>query len=397
MRSIRTALPLLLLLASATHADGPGKPTAPTEEASRPRDTSAPPPTAIPEADLRFARNLSHAFRQVAKTLQPSVVSIRTVERTAPANVGMRGRPMLRMGPMGPEIVPPNAGTSQRQGLGTGFILREDGVIVTNNHVVRGAGEIRVRLADGRDFEATVAGADPETDVAVLRIDAKDLAAAKLVESKDVDVGDWVLALGSPFGLDQTVTAGIISAKGRDHVGLATFENYLQTDAAINPGNSGGPLCTLDGAVVGMNTAISSGSGGSDGVGFAIPMEMVKRVADSLLADGRMRYGYVGVLLQQADESRETGGAVIAEVVANGPAARAGLQPGDIVTRIDGEPVSGRAALIRAVGTRTPGSVVKVEGTRDGDPFVFDVRLTTRPRAGVAVRDERGELLAPGP
>ena len=406
MRSVHTALPLLLIVACAANAGdastatqgGTPAVTAAPDAGARSPEANKPSTPAIPEADLRFARNLSHAFRQVARTLQPSVVSIRTVERAAPANVGMRGRPMLRMGPNGPELVPPGAGSSQRQGLGTGFILREDGVIVTNNHVVRGAGEIRVRLADGRDFEATIAGADPETDVAVLRIDAKELAAAKLVESKDVDVGDWVLALGSPFGLDQTVTAGIISAKGRDHVGLATFENYLQTDAAINPGNSGGPLCTLDGAVVGMNTAISSGSGGSDGVGFAIPMEMVKRVADSLLADGRMRYGYMGVLLQQqTDESRETGGAVIAEVVANSPAARAGLQPGDIVTRIDGEPVAGRAALIRAIGTRTPGSVVKVEGTRDGDPFVFDVKLTTRPRAGVPVRDERGQLLSPGP
>ena len=398
MRPIRTAIPLMLLLASAARAGTAAPVTDPPAQtpAGRP---ATPADTAIPEADLRFARNLSHAFRQVAKSLQPSVVSIRTVERTAPAAVNMRGRPMLRMGPMGPEIVPPSAGAPQRQGLGTGFVLREDGVIVTNNHVVRGAGEIRVRLSDGRDFEATVAGADPETDVAVLRIDAKGLSAARLVESKEVDVGDWVLALGSPFGLDQTVTAGIISAKGRDHVGLATFENYLQTDAAINPGNSGGPLCTLDGTVVGMNTAISSGSGGgSDGVGFAIPMEMVKRVAESLLTDGRMRYGYMGVLLQQsADEARESGGAVIAEVVANSPAARAGLQPGDVVTRIDGEPISGRAALIRTVGTRTPGSVVKVEVTRDGEPMVFDVKLTTRPRAGVAVRDERGQLLQPGP
>lgn len=392
MRPIHTALPVLLLLASTARAG---------EQSAKPATTA--PTTAaaagvIPEADLRFARNLSHAFRQVAKTMQPSVVSIRTVERSAPANVSMRGRPMLRMGPNGPEIVAPGAGSPQRQGLGTGFVLREDGVIVTNNHVVRGAGEIRVRMADGREFDAALVGGDADTDIAVLRVEAKGLAAAKLVESKEVEVGDWVLAIGSPFGLDQTVTAGIVSAKGRDHVGLATFENYLQTDAAINPGNSGGPLCTLDGAVVGMNTAISSGSGGSDGVGFAIPVEMVKRVADSILQDGRMRYGYIGVLLAQSPEgTREAGGAVIAEVIAASPAAKAGLEPGDVITRIDGEPIADRAALMRTVGTREPGTIVKVEATRGGEPVIANVKLATRPRAGTPMRDERDDPVLPVP
>ena len=380
---------LTMMIALAPHALAAGD-TSPVTEASA---TS----TATTE-DLRFARNLSRAFRHVAKGLQPSVVSIRTVERAEPRNVAMRGRPMIRMGPGGPELVQPDSTMPQRQGLGTGFVLRDDGVIVTNNHVVRGAGDIRVRLADAREFDATLVGADPETDVAVLRIDANGLAAAKLVESKDVDVGDWVLALGSPFGLDQTVTAGIISAKGRDHVGLATFENYLQTDAAINPGNSGGPLCTLDGAVVGMNTAISSGSGGSDGVGFAIPVEMVKRVADSILKEGRMRYGYMGVLLAQSPEgSRDAGGAVIAEVIAASPAAKAGLEPGDVIQRIDGEPIADRAALMRTVGTREPGTVVKVEAARAGEAFTANVKLVTRPRTGVPMRDERDEPVAPAP
>ena len=392
MRSIRSAIPLTLLLASAAAAADPGPKSVGTGA-----DAPAAATAAMPEADLRFARSLSHAFRQVAKIVQPSVVSIRTVERTATGNVAMRGAPVIRMGPMGPELVRPGA-SPQRSGLGTGFVLREDGVLVTNNHVVRGAGDIRVRMADGREFDATVVGADPETDVAVLRIDAKGLAAAKLVESKEVDVGDWVLALGSPFGLDQTVTAGIISAKGRDHVGLATFENYLQTDAVINPGNSGGPLCTLDGAVVGMNTAISSGGGGSDGVGFAIPVEMVKRVADSILKEGRMRYGYIGVLLAQVPEgTRDAGGAVIAEVIAASPAAKAGLEPGDVITRIDGEPIADRAALIRTVGTREPGTVVKVEAVRDGEPFTANVKLVTRPRSGMPMRDERDEPVSPAP
>jgi serine protease Do len=284
-------------------------------------------------------------------------------------------------------------GMPQRKGLGTGFILRDDGTIVTNNHVVRGAQSIRVRLSDGREFDASILGADPETDVAVLHIDAKGLPAAKLMESKDIEVGDWVLALGSPFGLEQTVTAGIISAKGRDHVGLATFENYLQTDAAINPGNSGGPLCSLDGAVVGMNTAIGSGGGGgNDGVGFAIPMEMVKRAADALVQDGRVRYGYIGVLLQEVPG---IDGAVIGDVVAGGPADKAGLQPGDVIVQVDGVATTSRAALTRTVGTHEPGTMVKVHALRNGEDVHAEVKLAVRPSSGVAVRDERGGVLQP--
>ena len=378
MRTIHTALPLLLLLASSAHAADTAQPAA-TNQSSKQE--------AIPEADLRFARNLSHAFRQVARAVQPSVVSIHTVE-AAPA--AMRGAFAMPRGPMG-RGARENA-MPQRQGLGTGFILRDDGTIVTNNHVVRGAQSIRVRLSDGREFDASILGADPETDVAVLHIDAKGLPAAKLMESKDIEVGDWVLALGSPFGLEQTVTAGIISAKGRDHVGLATFENYLQTDAAINPGNSGGPLCSLDGAVVGMNTAIGGGSGGNDGVGFAIPMEMVKRAADALVQDGRVRYGYIGVLLQDVPG---IDGAVIGDVVAGGPADKAGLQPGDVIVQVDGAATTSRAALTRTVGTRDPGTMVKVHALRNGEDVHAEVKLAVRPTAGVAVRDERGGVLQP--
>jgi serine protease Do len=379
MRTIHTALPLLLLLASAAHAADTAQPAATTQASKQ---------EAIPEADLRFARNLSKAFRQVARMVQPSVVSIHTVE-AAPAKA--RGAFVMPRGQPGRGT--PENGMPQRKGLGTGFILRDDGTIVTNNHVVRGAQSIRVRLSDGREFDASILGADPETDVAVLHIDAKGLPAAKLMESKDIEVGDWVLALGSPFGLEQTVTAGIISAKGRDHVGLATFENYLQTDAAINPGNSGGPLCSLDGAVVGMNTAIGSGGGGgNDGVGFAIPMEMVKRAADALVQDGRVRYGYIGVLLQEVPG---IDGAVIGDVVAGGPADKAGLQPGDVIVQVDGVAVNSRASLTRTVGTREPGTMVKVHALRNGEDVHAEVKLAVRPTAGVAVRDERGGVLQP--
>jgi serine protease Do len=339
--------------------------------------------------DLRFARNLSRAFRHVAKGLQPSVVSIRTIEGGATPVVA-RGPMRFRMGPGG---LQPEGAVPQREGQGTGFVLREDGTILTNNHVIRGASQIAVRLSDGREFPATVLGGDPETDVAVLRIDTKGLTPVRVIESGEVEVGDWVLALGNPFGLEQTVTAGIISAKGRDEVGLATFENYLQTDAAINPGNSGGPLCTLDGAVVGMNTAIGSRTGGNDGVGFAIPMEIVKRAADDILQDGRVRYGYMGVMLQDLGGEQ---GAMIANVLPGGPADKAGIQRGDVIRRVDGISVGSRASLMRAIGAKTPGTVVKLDLLRDGMDVSAEVTLATRPTAGVAVRDERGDVLEPG-
>ena len=384
MRAIRTALPLLIVLASA-EVSGAVDTTnaAPVVVApSAPADANA-------DADLRFARNLSRAFRQVARSVQPSVVSVRTVEATRGRNDA--ALPMLRFGPRGPEVVSPQP-VPARQGLGTGFILSADGAVVTNNHVVRGAERIMVRLADGREFEASLVGVDPDTDVAVLRVPASGLTPAKLVDSSEVEVGDWVLALGSPFGLDQTVTAGIISAKGREGVGLAVFENYLQTDAAINPGNSGGPLVTLDGAVVGMNTAIGSRTGGNDGVGFAIPMEMVRRAADDLLQDGRVRYGYMGVLLQEMPDGS---GAVIARVLPEGPADQAGVQEGDRIERVAGAAVNSRAALMRAIGERKPGETVQVALRRNGEPIEVQVKLSTRPVAGVAVRDERGEVLVP--
>jgi serine protease Do len=382
MRTIRTALPLLLLLASGEASWA--------REDTRPAATPAAPASAekATEEDLRFARNLSRAFRQVARTVQPSVVSIRTVDEPVMRNVGM---PALRFGPRGPELVRPEP-AQQRRGLGTGFILSEDGAIVTNSHVVQGADRIMVRLADDRELEATLVGVDPETDVAVLRVPASGLVPARLIESSQVEVGDWVLALGSPFGLDQTVTAGIISAKGREGVGLAVFENYLQTDAAINPGNSGGPLVTLDGAVVGMNTAIGSRTGGNDGVGFAIPMEMVRRAADDLLQDGRVRYGYMGVLLQEMPDG---GGAMIGRVLPDGPADKAAVREGDRIVSVAGTQVDSRASLMRAIGARKPGESVLVEVDRDGERLKLQVTLGTRPTAGVAVRDDRGQMLVP--
>ncbi len=382
-RTIATTLPLLLILAS--QARGAEQPADATVTANTP---------AMTDPDLAFARNLSRAFRRVASTVQPSVVSIRTMDQATVQPV--RGAaPLFRFGTrmVIPRMEQP---MPQRQGLGTGFILKEDGAIVTNLHVVRDASQIMVRLADGRELSAELVGGDPESDVAVLRVEADGLTAARLVDSSQVEVGDWVLALGSPFGLDQTVTAGIISAKGRDGVGLAVFENYLQTDAAINPGNSGGPLVTLDGTVVGMNTAIGSRSGGNDGVGFAIPMEWVRRVAEQILQDGRASHGYLGVLLEPEAPGTVSEGVRLARVVPGGPAAQAGLQEGDVVVRVGETPVRGRATLMRTVGSVEPGASVRVTVLRQGESLEMDVTVAARPMARVAVRDGRGGVLVPG-
>ncbi|MFM1936433.1 MAG: putative periplasmic serine endoprotease DegP-like precursor, partial [Planctomycetota bacterium] len=302
---------------------------------------------------VNHARSLSKAFRAVAGAAAPSVVSIEVVPNGA-------RRPMQGMGPMG---VP--------MGMGTGFIVDHDGHVVTNNHVVRMGGRIRVRLNDGRETQASMVGADPETDIAVLRIDLPDLRPIAFGDSEQAEVGDWVLALGAPFGLRDTVTAGIISAKGRE-VGLSPLENYLQTDATINPGNSGGPLVGMDGRVVGINTAIESRSGGSDGIGFAIPAGMARDVVDSIIAGGAPARGFLGVQMQPTLVRGASGtvtatGVLVSSVVADGPAAQAGIVPGDVIVRINGNDTPDMRRVMREIRLCKPGAECAVELLRDGE------------------------------
>ena len=256
-------------------------------------------------------------------------------------------------------------------GQGTGVVVSSDGLVLTNNHVVEGASSLRVVMHDGEEIEGTIVGTDPDTDLALVRVEKTDLTAAQFGDSDSALVGDWVVALGSPFGLQQTVTAGIISAIGRETVGLARFENYIQTDAAINPGNSGGPLVNLSGEVIGINTAISSAAGGNDGVGFAIPSRMVMRVVNDLAFDGTMERGWLGVNIQQLDEdlaatfnfpSRH--GVLISGVVADTPAERAGLEVGDIITAIDGTRVATTATLARTIAQSSADADVEIGAGR---------------------------------
>jgi serine protease Do len=274
-------------------------------------------------------------------------------------------------------------------GQGTGVIASTDGLVVTNNHVIAGADEVKVVLHDGREAMGTVVGADPDTDLAVLRIEASDLVPAKFGDSEESQVGDWVIALGSPFGLSQTVTAGIVSALGREGVGLARFENYIQTDAAINPGNSGGPLANIHGEVVGINTAISSAAGGNDGVGFAIPSRMVGRIVNDLADDGTVERGWLGVNIQPLDPDLAAtfghdarSGVLVAGVVEGTPASDAGLRPGDIILDIEGRQTDTPAGLARRIADFTPDTEVTIDFLRDGDVLSRVVRLGTRPGAG---------------
>jgi serine protease Do len=272
----------------------------------------------------------------------------------------------------------------QRMGMGSGFIISRDGFILTNNHVVEGADNVLVRMSDRREFDAEVVGTDPRSDLALLRIDASDLPMVKLATDDDLAVGEWVLAIGSPFGLDYSVTAGIVSAKGRS---LPTEQNenyvpFIQTDVAINPGNSGGPLFNLAGEVVGVNSQIFTRSGGSIGLSFAIPSSVASNVVEQLKENGRVTRGWLGVTIQDVDKTlaescglKRPGGALVAEISAGSPAARSGLQAGDIIVKFDGREIPSSATLPHVVGLIAPGSTVDVELVRDKKHKTIEVEV----------------------
>jgi serine protease DegQ len=270
--------------------------------------------------------------------------------------------------------------------LGSGVIVSAEGYILTNHHVVDGADEIEVALTDGRKANAKVVGSDPETDLAVLKISLKDLPAITLGRLENVRVGDVVLAIGNPFGVGQTVTMGIVSALGRSHLGINTFENFIQTDAAINPGNSGGALVDAQGNLLGINTAIYSRSGGSLGIGFAIPVSTAKQVMESIISTGSVTRGWIGVEPQDMTpeiaesfglDAKE--GALIAAVVQGGPADKAGVKPGDVLTSVDGQSITDTTALLNAIAQLKPGADAKMKVIRRGKPTELTVTIGKRP------------------
>jgi len=324
-------------------------------------------------------------FREIVRQNSPAVVKI-LVQQSGPEN--LQGHPDMEQMPeylrrfFEQREGPPNQ--QERMGLGSGFIISTDGYIVTNNHVVEGADSVLVRLSDRREFDAEVIGTDPRSDLALLRVDATGLPALSLAEVDDLEVGEWVLAIGSPFGLDYSVAAGIVSAKGRS-LPTENNENYvpfIQTDVAINPGNSGGPLFNLDGEVVGVNSQIFTRSGGSIGLSFAIPVSVVRNVVDQLKAEGRVTRGWLGVTIQDVDKNLAESfgldrprGALVVQLAEGGPADKAGLEPGDVIIKFGDEDIPASADLPHVVGLVAPETVVPLTLVRDGKPKTLKVKV----------------------
>jgi len=279
----------------------------------------------------------------------------------------------------------------KQEGQGSGFIISPDGYILTNNHVVGDADRITVKLNDGREMKAKVIGTDPQTDVAVIKVDGKNLPTLSLGDSDKLEVGEWVIAIGNPFGLTQTVTVGVVSAKGRSSVGIVDYEDFIQTDAAINPGNSGGPLVNLRGEAVGINTAIFSRSGGYMGIGFAIPINMAKKVYRQLIKNGKISRGYLGVIIQNLtpDLAESFGldrkdGVLISQVMEGTPAAKAGLKVGDVIVELDGRPVKKVGPFRNSIALSAPGSTHTLTVIRKGRRRKITVTLGNLEAAGTA-------------
>lgn len=305
----------------------------------------------------------ANSLREAAKAASPAVVSINTSK--APENAPQSNDPWFRF-----FFGEQNQGQPQA-GLGSGVIVSPAGYILTNNHVIEEADQIEVILNDGRKSAAQVIGTDPETDLAILKVELTGMPVITLGNSDALSIGDQVLAIGNPFGVGQTVTSGIVSALGRTQLGINTFENFIQTDAAINPGNSGGALVDINGHLMGINTAIYSRSGGSMGIGFAIPTSTARSVMDAIVRDGKVTRGWIGVepqdLTPELAESFAVTpgtGVIITGVLQNGPAAQAGIRPGDVVTHVAGKPVGNVAQLLSAVAALTPDAPAKLELVR---------------------------------
>jgi Do/DeqQ family serine protease len=318
-----------------------------------------------------------------AKVASPAVVSIATTQAKAPKQ-NYQNDPWFRF------FYGDREDEAPQQGLGSGVIVSPEGYILTNNHVIEGAQEIEVTLSDSRRAIAKVIGTDPDTDLAVLRINLDRLPVIALGNSDTAQVGDRVLAIGNPFGVGQTVTSGIVSALGRNQLGINTFENFIQTDAAINPGNSGGALVDVNGNLIGINTAIYSRSGGNMGIGFAIPVSTARQVLEGIVRDGQVTRGWVGIEpmevtpeLAETFGLKSTEGVIVTAVLQNGPAANAGLRPGDLLQKVAGQPVRNVGELLTQIAALAPGKSVKLDVMRRQQSLTLEVTPAQRPKSKV--------------
>ncbi len=358
--------------------------------------------TPIPAAadPLSAIKELDQAYVQIAKKVAPTVVRVSSTKTTAATSEeGME--PFFKEFPFSPfgEQTPKqfHHPRSVETLMGSGFIVSPDGLILTNNHVVKDMQKIKVTLPGKREYTAKLIGADPESDIALIKIEAKDLPAITWGDSSKLNVGEIVVAIGNPFGLSGTVTSGIVSATGRTNVGIIGYEDFIQTDAAINPGNSGGPLVNIQGQVVGVNTAIASRSGGYMGIGFAIPSDSAKLVMEQLLKHGKVERGLLGVNIQDLNENlaksfgrTDTNGALVSQVVPDGPAQKAGIKTGDIVVGFNGHPVAGAAELKNLVGQTKPGTTAKLDIYRGKKTIEVSVPIGERTAKALAAGSTPG-------
>ncbi|MDH4190937.1 MAG: Do family serine endopeptidase [Betaproteobacteria bacterium] len=349
-----------------------------------PRDMTLQPSAPLPQAAPAGAPAArSDSYYEAVRRATPSVVNIFTSKEVRSPRHPLLDDPLFRR--FFGDQIPDDA--QRATSLGSGVIISANGYILTNNHVVEAADDIEVLLTDGKKLRARLMGSDPETDLAVLRVDAEKLPAIALGSSDALRVGDVVLAIGNPFGVGQTVTAGIVSALGRAGLGINTFENFIQTDAAINPGNSGGALIDARGGLIGVNTAIYSRSGGSMGIGFAIPVSTAKIVMDQLIKTGSVTRGWIGVEMQDITPAiaesfslENTQGAIIAGVLRGGPAYKAGIKPGDVLLEIDGRPVADPQGMLNLVAALAPGNTARMKVKRQGREIDIQVTIGRRPK-----------------
>jgi Do/DeqQ family serine protease len=375
-QTVTVALGLWFVLATLRPGWLPGAaPATPAPQVALPAPAPAPPVSAP------AAGTATTGYSQAAKRAAPAVVSIVASKASRPRVQGED--PWFRYFFGNGRNAQP-----QQMGLGSGVIVSSDGYLLTNNHVVEGASEIEVQLADGRQARARLVGTDPETDLALLQIQLDALPVVTLGEVRALQVGDVVLAIGNPFNVGQTVTSGIVSALGRNRLGLSTFENFIQTDAAINPGNSGGALVDTEGRLIGINTAIYSRSGGNMGIGFAIPVDSARSVMDALLRDGQVTRGWIGV--EPRDLTPELAaslrlpinqGVLITGVLQDGPASRGGMRPGDVVVSIAGAEVANTAELLAAVAALKPQTAASVAVQRGAQALQLNLTVAQRPKA----------------